>query len=65
MRREVEPEAGWIPKAGKALGGGDWQDGRAVSRSETGEPSCPPSAQDSKSMGESSAELSLTFSSPA
>ena len=26
MRREVEPEAGWIPKAGKALGGGDPQE---------------------------------------
>ena len=26
MRREVIPEAGWIPKAGKALGGGDWQE---------------------------------------
>ena len=26
MKREVVPEAGWIPKAGKALGGGDWQE---------------------------------------
>ncbi|MCR4904549.1 MAG: hypothetical protein K6A33_00595, partial [Clostridiales bacterium] len=28
---------GWIPKAGTALGGGDWQDGRSVSPCETGE----------------------------
>ena len=26
MKREVIPEAGWIPKAGKALGGGDPQE---------------------------------------
>ena len=25
-RREVEPEAGWIPEAGTALGGGDPQE---------------------------------------
>ena len=26
MKREVVPEAGWIPKAGTALGGGDPQE---------------------------------------
>jgi hypothetical protein len=58
MRREVIPEEGGFPRRERP-----WAaviDKRAVA-----EPSCPPSAQDSKSMGESSAELSLTFSSPA
>ena len=64
MRREVEPEAGWIPKAGTALGAVIGKMAGRFHGVKPGRHSCPPSAQDSKSMGESSAELSLTFSSP-
>ncbi len=41
MKKEVVPEAGWIPKAGTALGGGDWQEaGREglLSASRAGDP---------------------------